>query len=295
MREFPQLLLCDLLSSNSRLPKGHMLLTLRSYFDGGNQCDSTQYDVATLAVISGLPGQWKDFERDWKKNLRKHRAKWLHTTDAVALSDIYSRDNGWNETKRDAFLRDCVRVAEKHIAKKKRPNDPGRVGLYPCTITINLADFIKARRDKPKQGAKTAPEVLATQAFYRVLEWGENNHNPPVDAYHLFFDRSEAYRGYIYDRWCSKKARRDLPLLAKVKDVAVIDDMRISPALQLADLYAWCRSQKDKTPHYKWKLKLLKMDRMSEVLTYKTLTQNIIPGMTEKVESWRLPRKKPTR
>jgi hypothetical protein len=271
-----------------------MLLSLRSYFDGGNQCDSTQYDVATLAVVSGTPSQWKDFERDWKKNLRKHRAKWLHTTDAVALNDIYSKDNRWDETKRDAFLRDCVIIAEKHVAKKKRPDYPGRVGLYPCTITIHLADFIKARKDKPNQGAKTAPEVLATQAFYRVLEWGENNHNPPVDFYHLFFDRNEPYRGYIYDRMINKKARKHLYLLDKVDEIAEVN-MRRVPALQLADLYAWCRSQKDKPPHYKWKRKLLKMDRMSEVLTYKVLTENVVPGITELVESWKLPRKKPTR
>jgi len=273
-----------------------MVFTLRSYFDGGNQCDSTQYEVATLAAISGTPSQWRNFERDWKKNLRKHRVKWLHTTDAVALSDIYSKDKGWNEQKRDAFLRDCVRVAERHTAKRKRlPDNPGRMGLFPVTITVHLADFVRLRKDRPEEGAKTAPEALVTQAISRVMEWGEKHHNPPVTAYHLFFDRNEPYRGYIHDRWVSKKARRALPLLNKVVEVGEVLDMRITPALQLADLYAWCRSQKGKPPDFKWKRKLLKMDRIGEVLTYEAMVNSLIPGVTKIVESWNLPRKKPTR
>jgi hypothetical protein len=270
-----------------------MSLTLRSYFDGGNQCDSTQYDIATLAVVSGTPSQWKGFERDWKKNLRKHRAKWLHTTDAVTMTGIFSRDNGWTEKRRDKFLDDCVGVAERHIAKQKGPDYPGRTGLYPCTITVHLKDFVRARKDYPKQGAKTAPEVLATQALYRVLEWGESNHDPPVDSHRLFFDQGEPYRGYIYDRMHSRRARKYLFLLDKVKELAEVN-MRKVPAIQLADLYAWCLSQDHRTPHYAWKRKLLKMDRMNEVLGYKVLTENVIPGITELVEDWRLPRKKPT-
>ncbi len=115
-----------------------------------------------------------------------------------------------------------------------------------------------------------------------------------ANYYHMFFDRSEPYRRYIYDRRYSKKARKHLPLLEKIIEIAEIDDMRCSPALQLADLYAWCVSQQDKTPNYKWQTKLLKQDRVSDLLDYPAMREKLIPGVTELVDGWNLPRKKPT-
>jgi len=73
----------------------------------------------TLAVISGTKEQWIPFEIEWKKNLKKHKAKYLHTTDAVAMNDPFDKDSGWTEKSRDAFLLDCVTVASRHIAIKR--------------------------------------------------------------------------------------------------------------------------------------------------------------------------------
>jgi hypothetical protein len=37
----------------SIVPRDHILVVFKGYFDGGNQADSTEYDIVTLAAYSG--------------------------------------------------------------------------------------------------------------------------------------------------------------------------------------------------------------------------------------------------
>jgi hypothetical protein len=39
-----------------------------------------------------------------------HNAELLFTSDAIGLQRDFSRDNGWNERKPDAFIRDYVKT-----------------------------------------------------------------------------------------------------------------------------------------------------------------------------------------
>ena len=264
-------------------------MILKSYFDGGNQADSKQYDVLTLAAVSGTHDEWVPFEKDWRKTLKKHGAEWLHTTDAISLADPFSRRKRWSEAKRDAHLMDCVRVAGRHIARQNRPNEPGRYGLYPFTVTVVLKDFIEARKVSPEVPT-TATEACAVQALYACLEWGRENAR--AERYHLFFDQGEPYHGHIVDRKRNSKVLKQLPLLANITHSGEAD-MRLEPALQLADLYAWCVSHKAQDQGFKWQQKLLRMDRTDEQLTYDVLI-NPIPGVADLVKSWKLPRRRPT-
>jgi len=80
-------------------------VVLKSYFDGGNQADSQEYDVLSLAVMSGAQDLWIPFENDWNKVLLNHHAAYLHTTDAVARVGIYE---GWTEPQRIASLQTAL-------------------------------------------------------------------------------------------------------------------------------------------------------------------------------------------
>jgi hypothetical protein len=51
--------------TNVEVPEGVMLVVLRSYFDAGNQADSREYDVLSLAVASGTLNEWGPFENEW--------------------------------------------------------------------------------------------------------------------------------------------------------------------------------------------------------------------------------------
>ncbi len=129
---------------------------LKSYFDGANKADSTRYRVVTLASVSGTKYDWTRFEREWRQMLKKHGALYLHVTDAISFKNDFRR--GWNERRRDALIMNCVKIIGRHIARPIRENDPGRLGLYPHSITIVLEDFIKARKDNPDV-PKSADEI----------------------------------------------------------------------------------------------------------------------------------------
>ena len=94
--------LCDL-SPLSNIPKDHLFVAFKSYFDGGNKADSQQYKTVTLASFSGTSVKWQHFERKWAAVLVKHNAPWLHTTDAVSLNKPFSKSSGWSKDKVDEF------------------------------------------------------------------------------------------------------------------------------------------------------------------------------------------------
>jgi len=63
---------------------------LKSYFDGANKADSTQYKVVTLASISGTKYDWAPFEREWRQTLKRHKAPCLHLTDAISFYNYFT-------------------------------------------------------------------------------------------------------------------------------------------------------------------------------------------------------------
>lgn len=166
-QSFPQFSLGDFSPCCDAL-EDHLLLVLRCYFDGGNKPDSKQYKRLSLAVTCGTANQWKSFEREWKKNLVKHEACFLHTTDAVGRNGIYE---GWTITQRDKFLGDCTRIAGKHMSRPAKGGSPQRINLFAITVTIVLADFIRAREEH-LCSAQHASEICATQAIAACFRWG---------------------------------------------------------------------------------------------------------------------------
>jgi hypothetical protein len=117
---------------------------LKSYFDGGNEADRSQYEHLTLGGICGTEAEWIRFDKAWRRVLTKHHTRWLHTTDAVGRKNIYS---GWTVPTVDAFIDDCVTVIEQHTAISRV-----RRGLRPITATIILKDFQRALDKVPNLG-----------------------------------------------------------------------------------------------------------------------------------------------
>jgi hypothetical protein len=64
VRPFISLSLADLSPLNPA-PENHLLMVLKSYFDGGNQADSSEYDRISLATVCGTAKQWKRFDSAW--------------------------------------------------------------------------------------------------------------------------------------------------------------------------------------------------------------------------------------
>ncbi len=276
-----------------RIPKGHILVVLKSFFDGGNEADSTQYDFVSLASVSGTSTQWNAFERDWGGALKKHGVPWLHTTDVLTFNEPYTKASGWNGTKRDSFLSDCVSIIESHIMQPNRhPRILLKEGLIPLVTTINLKDYIRARSENSAV-PKNATMLLATQSVSRIVRQGELF---GATSYDLMFDRNEPYMGHVSDRMHSKRAQKNIkPITEKIASVGEGDAHQIY-GLQMADLFAWCYSHSQiKYPRFKWKNRLLNLRWWVDDRYEYDALKSVIQGVPEIVEAWRLPNRKPTR
>jgi hypothetical protein len=269
-------------------PGGQERMLIKSYFDGGNQADSTQYDVVTLAAVSGTPSQWRQFNADWKIVLKEHGADFLHTKDAVSLKKPFDADSGWSNDRVDLFICGCVATIERHIAKPLQDPAAPRAGLYPFTVTVVLKDFVRAREANPDV-PKNATEVLATQALHACIEWSESRGAHFMD---LYYDRNEPYRGHTVDRQRNPKAVKQLSSLARIAIPPELDT-REAAELQMADLFAWSVAHKE-APKRPWHHRLLDLPRGDEWIAYADLIKPI-PGVSDLVKSWKLPKRKPTR
>jgi hypothetical protein len=169
-----QFSLIDLMPVHIGISKEHLLVVLKSYFDGGNQADSSRYDVISLASISGTPNQWRAFERDWKAVLKTHNAPWLHTTDALTMNDPYTTENGWDKDKVQDFLSGCVGTIENHLVVPNIEDrtKEGKYGMFPHVVSIVLKDFIRARDTNPDM-PRAVEELCATQSVATVFARGQ--------------------------------------------------------------------------------------------------------------------------
>ncbi len=284
---FESSVLIDLLATNGTVPKGFLFLILKSYFDGGNQGDSRQYDVLSLAVMSGTKDVWLPFAKAWNGVLRKHKVGYLHTSDAVARKGIY---NGWKVTQRDALLRDCVRVAARYCARAAIGEVPGKYGINCYVVSFNLKDFVARAKIHPQQ-PKNVYEACLRQAIPHVLQWCDEQAG--CDQCHCFFDRGEPFYGILKQLQENKKVLKDAPALKTITHRSE-SDMRRVPALQLADLYAWSQSHRDSTWKPIWKTKLLSTHFNWQWIDCANLDR-VIPAHQEVWQSWNLPKRSPTK
>jgi hypothetical protein len=263
-------------------------MVLKSYFEGGNQADSSEYDRITIATVCGTSKQWRRFETDWKKALYNADADYLHTTDAVSLKKEFSKTKGWTRARVDTFIGNCVTVIENHVAIPHGvPGKRARSGLYPITLTIPFDDWVRARKTVPTL-PNSIEELCATESLSFALKWGRAI---GVQFYELYYDRGERFYGHICDRVNHPKVKKDVELTKKITTLTQTD-MRIVPALQMADLFAWCIGKANQESRY-WHVRLHNIKFQARLLDYAHLI-NPSHAALKRIHSWKLPRRRPS-
>jgi hypothetical protein len=266
-------------------PEDHILVILKSYFDGSNHADSSEYDRISVATVCGTGKQWKRFDTAWRQVLYKHRAKCLHTTDAVSLRNDFSKENGWNKKRVDSFIGDCVSVIEKQMfipdGGRRRP----RMGFYPVTLTVLFDDWIRAKKTVPSL-PDAIEEICATESLSFALKWGRHT---GVQKYELYFDRGEKFFGFIHDRWSHPKARKDIQLMKDILHVGTSISGDV-PALQMADLFAWSINRANQETR-EWHRRLHTLPVWNPLLDYEHLI-NPNRRALELAAFWGLPRRR---
>jgi hypothetical protein len=283
--EYPQFGLLDL-SPVSSVSEDELFVILKGYFDGGNRADSTRYNTVTLACLFGGTTECKVLEDLWAEVREIHRAPPLHTTDLMALQGDFS--TGWDAHRRDDFLNGCVTAIDKSIVRES--GNGIAPGIALVSITVDLKDFKKYQSIIP-DGPQDATEVCSVQSFYKMIECGELF---GAHFYHLYFDRSEPFRGHFVDRVNNRRFRRELKEFDFERRIRHIGESsaRDVPALQAADLLAWCAGHQ-KVASMDWHLRLLDINHESEWID-KTVLCNPSAEMIAVVNKSKLPRRKPT-
>jgi hypothetical protein len=262
-------------------------VVIKSYFDGGNEANSLQYDRVTLATACGTSEQWNVFTSDWDKVLTKHNnTAFLHTTDAVSLQREFSKDNGWSKESVDALISDCVSVIAEHISIPGPFGNIAKPGLHVVTLTIPLDDYRRARESDPRLPNSVA-EICVSESLGFCFKWGRRI---GAEFYQLYFDQGEPFFGHIYDRRHNKKSKKEITPMEKVVHLGE-SDMRVTPPLQLADLFAWCINHNDAVSR-EWHGNLHGLAWDSLYLDYDFLLRPT-PGALERTAAWNLPRRKP--
>jgi len=264
-------------------------MILKTYFDGANHADLSQFDRVVLASVSGNSEQWEAFIADWKEVLDRYDAPYLHVTDAATLNKPYSVDRGWSENLVDDLISDCVRAAKRHAAAPSLIDGELRPGLRAVTMTIFLEDYKKARAQNPLL-PNSVYELCTSEVLGFVFRWGRR---VSAEWHHLYFDQGESYRGHALDRVRADRVKET----SSVFNYVVVNDeanMRHTPALQLADLFAWCISHNDDPNKRIWHRALndLPVDPSWEsVYMDEKYLASPTPGALERTASWRLPRR----
>lgn len=267
-------------------PEDHLLVVLKSYFDGSNHADSSEHDRISIAAVCGTSKQWKKFDTEWRKILYRHRADYLHTTDAVSLQNDFAKEKGWNKTRVDSFIGDCVGVIRGQIAiLPEVPGKRARMGLFPITLTIPFDDWLRAKNTVPEL-PETIEEICATESVSFALKWGRYI---GAKKYEFYFDRGEQFHGHISNRWRHPKARKDIELM---KDIIHVGESVSSdiPALQMADLFAWSINRANQETR-EWHRNLHSLPYGSRLLDYEHLIKPRQESL-EAIAAWELPRRK---
>ena len=284
--DYPRFSLREL-APMSHIPEDHLLVVFKSYFDSAPNSGGPR--SITIASACGTSEQWNAFEMGWGYVLNRHGAQYLHTTDAVSLRDEFSVGNGWRKESVDRLISDCVAVIASHIEIPGKEGElPLRRGLHVVTLRILIDDFIQAQKENP-DFPESVTEFCATESLGFCFRHGTLL---GAEWHHLYFDQGEPFYGHVLDRKNHPKAREAIPSLGKVAHIGE-SNMRLVPALQMVDLFAWCITHSEVVTR-EWHKGLNGLPWQSLSLDYDKL-MNPKEGALEQAKSWKLPRRRRTK
>jgi len=230
------------LAKNS-LSGNEVLISMKAYCDGSGNAKTS--DFLVLAGVAAEEPVWAGFERDWARILanRSPIAPYLHMNEVSHGFGLFKDEDGWDEPKRLALVKDCVFFSQTLDKSKFRS--------FICSIDV------KRYRELKDEG-ELLPSVFSMCNHWvprQMFKWYLDNFglwNLPELYY--FFDQNEKFRGPFANlvRRGQKKSRlsNHWHMIRQISPV----DMRFTQPLQLADMLAWAHHRKltYNDPQLKW-------------------------------------------
>lgn len=212
-----------------------VLIALKAYCDGSGDAKRSEFIV--LAGVAAEESVWACFEREWAQVLgnRSPVAPYLHMNEVVSGNGSFSDKNGWDETKREHLVRDCLFYAQTM--------DKLLFRSFVCSLDMKKYREIKASIPKFPSVPTLCNRYVGIQIFRWYLENFTTWKTPEL---YYFFDQNEKFIGPFQSmiKRRQKKSHRGLyNHWDIIKNIAPAN-MRITLPLQLSDMLAWAHHRR---------------------------------------------------
>jgi hypothetical protein len=208
--------------------EGCVLVALKCYFDGSQKHGRR----LTIAAIAGDEAAWRDLEHDWLAFLASQGLSYMHMKEAIARKGEFQ---GWKKDKRDWFINGLITFFNIN-----RDQHPGR--LKAITSSVDL----KAHAEFAHIPGLPSPARMCVRGLAaKIFKWYSDFPDTILDVMDFYFDRDEPFLNQIDEDWKSPVYRARHPWFGMIRTMAQVD-MRLTPGIQVADLFAWSRTHVDR-------------------------------------------------
>jgi hypothetical protein len=198
-----------------------------------------------LAGVAAEESIWAGFERDWSCILadRSPTAPYLHMNEVSHGFGSFKDEDGWDESKRRALVKDCLFFAQTLDKSKFRS--------FICSIDMKRYRELKSEGELIPSAFSMCNHWVPRQMFKWYLDnFGQWN----LPELYYFFDQNEKFIGpfaALVKRGQKKSRLTNHWFMIRQISPA---NMRFTPPLQLADMLAWAHYRKltNPDPHLNW-------------------------------------------
>jgi hypothetical protein len=163
---------------------------LKAYYDGSGKNDNVT-KVLTLAGFAASERIWNRFESEWKDVLERHDVQSFHMSDAMTFNGQFELHKGWDETRRQALLKDFFNILGKFRTD--------HFEAYSCSVILD--DYRRAKCTIPEL---RSPEALCVNFCVGNLQLAIEYFDTPKPI-KIYFDRNEAFLKTINNVWTHVK------------------------------------------------------------------------------------------
>jgi hypothetical protein len=199
---------------------------MKCFFDGSSQ----DHSWLTLAGFVGLDSFWEEFSQGWGPEVLQKRfphAPYLHMRKLDSKHGEFAR---FSEERRNALVSDALDYLQR-LPKSA-------YCAIVCTIDVQAHRLLSAEGFRMTDSHIICAECCIGLAY----QWRYENHLGSPEAFDIFFDQNEPFMHDFRQRWLSerKTQQRIISNLfwGLIGDVKAVD-MKVTPALQAADMLAW--------------------------------------------------------
>jgi hypothetical protein len=197
--------------------EGLRLMTVKVYFDGSGKSDDPNVDCVALAGYVATEEVWEDFEQSFAAFRREYKIDYFHSADLEAREGAY-QNLSIEET---AVARAGLMVLLREYGKRD---------FSAVMYSVSMTGYRQVKRKLPSAEAICGSGAL--DDLCQTVPW---EHELQV-----FYDRGECFFPRLQNMWRNPRRRAADPRLDRINVFGVVDDWRKYPAIQAADLLAWC-------------------------------------------------------